>query len=224
MIVAKRKPFEEIKESVLGAKRILILGCGTCVAVCLAGGEKDVAILALQLKMALKLENQDVHIDELTIERQCDREFIEQIGTRVNPDDYDVILSMACGAGVQLLSDVFEHKVVLPALNTTFIGVAEKLGVWSERCSGCGDCILGKTAGLCPIARCAKQLLNGPCGGSVNGKCEISKDVDCVWQLIIDRLTRLDRLEMLEEIFPVKDWSPAGHGGPRKMVREDLKL
>ena len=224
MIVAKRKPFEEIKESVLGAKRILILGCGTCVAVCLAGGEKDVAILALQLKMALKLENQDVHIDELTIERQCDREFIEQIGTRVNPDDYDVILSMACGAGVQLLSDVFEHKVVLPALNTTFIGVAEKLGVWSERCSGCGDCILGKTAGLCPIARCAKQLLNGPCGGSVNGKCEISKDVDCVWQLIIDRLTRLDRLQMLEEIFPVKDWSPAGHGGPRKMVREDLKL
>ncbi len=224
MIVAKRKPFEEIKESVVGAKRILVLGCGTCVAVCLAGGEKDVAILALQLKMALKLENQDVHIDELTIERQCDREFIEQIGTRVNPDDYDVILSMACGAGVQLLSDVFEHKVVLPALNTTFIGVAEKLGVWSERCSGCGDCILGKTAGLCPIARCAKQLLNGPCGGSVNGKCEISKDVDCVWQLIIDRLTRLDRLEMLEEIFPVKDWSPAGHGGPRKMVREDLKL
>lgn len=224
MIVAKRKPFEEIKESVVGAKRILILGCGTCVAVCLAGGEKDVAILALQLKMALKLENQDVHIDELTIERQCDREFIEQIGTRVNPDDYDVILSMACGAGVQLLSDVFEHKVVLPALNTTFIGVAEKLGVWSERCSGCGDCILGKTAGLCPIARCAKQLLNGPCGGSVNGKCEISKEVDCVWQLIIDRLTRLDRLEMLEEIFPVKDWSPAGHGGPRKMVREDLKL
>ena len=224
MIVAKRKPFEEIKESVLGAKRILILGCGTCVAVCLAGGEKDVAILALQLKMALKLENQDVHIDELTIERQCDREFIEEIGTRVNPDDYDLILSMACGAGVQLLSDVFEHKVVLPALNTTFIGVAEKLGVWSERCSGCGDCILGKTAGLCPIARCAKQLLNGPCGGSVNGKCEISKDVDCVWQLIIDRLTRLDRLEMLEEIFPVKDWSPAGHGGPRKMVREDLKL
>ncbi|OEU49948.1 MAG: hypothetical protein BA861_05690, partial [Desulfobacterales bacterium S3730MH5] len=153
MIVAKRKPFEEIKESVLGAKRILILGCGTCVAVCLAGGEKDVAILALQLKMALKLENQDVHIDELTIERQCDREFIEEIGTRVNPDDYDLILSMACGAGVQLLSDVFEHKVVLPALNTTFIGVAEKLGVWSERCSGCGDCILGKTAGLCPIAR-----------------------------------------------------------------------
>ncbi|OEU80042.1 MAG: hypothetical protein BA865_14180 [Desulfobacterales bacterium S5133MH4] len=224
MIVAKRKPFEEIKESVVGAKRILVLGCGTCVAVCLAGGEKDVAILALQLKMALKLENQDVHIDELTIERQCDREFIEQIGTRVNPDDYDVILSMACGAGVQLLSDVFEHKVVLPALNTTFIGVAEKLGVWSERCSGCGDCILGKTAGLCPIARCAKQLLNGPCGGSVNGKCEISKDVDCVWQLIIDRLTKLDRLEMLEKIFPVKDWSPAGHGGPRKMVREDLKL
>lgn len=224
MIVAKRKPFEEIKESVVGAKRILVLGCGTCVAVCLSGGEKDVAILALQLKMALKLENQDVHIDELTIERQCDREFIEQIGTRVNPDDYDLILSMACGAGVQLLSDVFEHKVVLPALNTTFIGVAEKLGVWSERCSGCGDCILGKTAGLCPIARCAKQLLNGPCGGSVNGKCEISKEVDCVWQLIIDRLTRLDRLEMLEEIFPVKDWSPAGHGGPRKMVREDLKL
>jgi hypothetical protein len=113
--------------------------------------------------------------------------------------------------------------VILPGTNTTFLGITERLGVWSERCAGCGHCVLDKTGGLCPIARCSKQLLNGPCGGSVNGKCEISKDVDCVWQLIIDRLSRLNRLEALEEIFPVKDWRPAGHGGPRRLIREDLK-
>jgi hypothetical protein len=138
-------------------------------------------------------------------------------------EQFDAVLSLACGAGVQLLAERFPDKVIIPGCDTTFLGVTEKLGVWSERCAGCGNCILDKTGGLCPIARCAKQLLNGPCGGSTDGKCEISKDVDCVWQLIIDRLTRLDRLEALEEIFPVKDWAPAGHGGPRKMVREDLE-
>jgi ferredoxin len=140
MIVAKRKPFNEIKELLSGSKRILILGCGTCVAVCLAGGEKEVAILASQLKMALALEDQDIKIDELTIERQCDREFIEEINNKVDVDDYDLILSTACGAGVQLVSDVFDHKVVLPALNTTFIGVAEGPGIWTERCRSCGEC------------------------------------------------------------------------------------
>jgi len=158
---------------------------------------------------------------EDAIARQCEPEFVDLIADKVS--ECDAILSLACGAGVQLLAERYPDKVVLPGCNTTFLGVTEALGVWSERCAGCGNCILDKTAGLCPIARCSKQLLNGPCGGSMNGKCEISKDVDCVWQMIIDRLTRLGRLEMLEEIFPVKDWIPAGHGGPRKMIREDLK-
>jgi len=218
MIVAKRKPFEEIKELVSGSKKLLILGCGTCVAVCLAGGEKEVAILASQLKMALTLENQDVEVDELTIERQCDREFIEEANTRVNVDDYDIILSTACGAGVQLVSDVFDHKVVLPALNTTFIGVAEGPGIWTERCRSCGDCVLAETGGICPVTMCAKGLLNGPCGGARYGKCEIDPEKDCAWTLIYNRLKKLGRLDRMEQILPPKRYSVQQY--PAKTIHE----
>jgi hypothetical protein len=186
-----------------------------------AGGQRQVAELAAAIRVGRKKAEDDGEVVEDSIARQCEPEFVEFIGDEVS--ECDAVLSLACGAGVQLLAERFPDKVVLPGCNTIFLGVTEELGVWSERCAGCGNCILDKTAGLCPIARCSKQLLNGPCGGSMEGKCEISKEVDCVWQMIVDRLTRMDRLEMLEEIFPVKDWTPAGHGGPRKMVREDLK-
>ena len=221
MIVAKRKPFNEIKELVSGAKKILVLGCGTCVAVCLAGGEKEVAILSTQLKMALALENQDVEIDEMTIERQCDREFIEEVNAKVNVDDYDLILSTACGAGVQLLSDVFAHKVVLPALNTTFIGVAEGPGVWTERCRSCSDCVLAETAGICPVTICAKGLVNGPCGGARQGKCEADTEKDCAWTLIYNRLEKLGKLDRMKQIIGPKKHSVEVH--PAKIIHDAYK-
>jgi ferredoxin len=218
MIVAKRKPFNEIKELVSGSKKILILGCGTCVAVCLAGGEKEVAVLAAQLKIALTLENKDVEIDELTIERQCDREFIEEITNKVTLDDYDLILSTACGAGVQLTSDVFDQKVVVPALNTTFIGVAEGPGVWSERCRSCSDCVLAETGGICPVTICAKGLVNGPCGGARHGKCEVDPEKDCAWTLIYNRLEKLGRVDRMEQTLPPKKWSVHQH--PDRIIHE----
>lgn len=221
MIVAKRKPFREIKELVSGSQKILILGCGTCVAVCLAGGEKEVAILASQLKMALALDDQDLKIDELTIERQCDREFIEEIREKVNIDDYDLVLSTACGAGVQLLSDVFEHKVVLPALDTTFIGVAEGPGMWTERCRSCSDCVLAETGGICPVTICAKGLVNGPCGGTRKGKCEVDPEKDCAWTLIYNRLEKLGRLDRMKEIAPAKKHSVQEH--PATIIHEAYK-
>ncbi|HID29698.1 MAG TPA: hypothetical protein EYP19_06790, partial [Desulfobacterales bacterium] len=196
----------------------LVLGCGTCVAVCLAGGEKEVAILATQLKMALALENQDVDIDQFTIERQCDREFIEQVNAKVNVDDCDLILSTACGAGVQLVSDVFDHKVVLPALNTTFIGVAEGPGVWTERCRSCSDCVLAETGGICPVTICAKGLVNGPCGGVRKGKCEVDPEKDCAWTLIYNRLEKLGRLDRMEQILGAKKHSVEAH--PAKIIHD----
>ena len=220
MIVAQQKDFDEIKEMIRGYKRLLVLGCQTCVAVCFAGGKHEVEVLASMIRIDRKMAEQDVEITEDTIVRQCDFEFIDPIKDQVA--DSDAVLSLACGVGVQTLAERFPDKVILPGLNTGFMGMTEKMGVWSERCAGCGNCILDKTGGLCPIARCSKGLLNGPCGGSVDGKCEISPDVDCVWQLIIDRLKKLNRLESLEEILPVKDWGVSGHGGPRKIVREDL--
>ena len=221
MITLEQKPFEEIEKMTKGCGRLLVLGCETCAAMSLAGGKKEAEALAAAIRVARKMSGYKSEVLYDAVARQCEPEFIDM--TEKEVAQCDAVLSLACGAGVQLLAERFPDKVILPGCNTTFLGVTERLGVWSERCAGCGNCILDKTAGLCPIARCSKQLLNGPCGGSVDGKCEISKEVDCVWQLIIDRLTKLNRLEMLEEIFPVKDWSPAGHGGPRKMVREDLE-
>jgi ferredoxin len=218
MIVAKRKPFNEIEELVSGSKKILVLGCGTCVAVCLAGGEKEVAVLASQLKMALALKDQDAKVDELTIERQCDREFIEEINNKVNVDDYDLILSTACGAGVQLVSDVFDHKVILPALNTTFIGVAEGPGVWTERCRSCSDCVLADTGGICPVTICAKGLVNGPCGGARHGKCEIDPEKDCAWTLIYNRLKKIGRLDRMKQTRPPKKYGADQY--PARIVHE----
>ena len=222
MIVAERKPLEDIKSMVAGYKKILVLGCGTCVTVCLAGGEKEVGILSSALRMAFRKDSHDPEISEATPERQCEKEFVEELREQV--EQVDAVLSMGCGAGVQTLVEVFPEKPVYPALNTKFLGIPEEQGIWSERCAACGDCVLDKTGGICPIARCSKSLLNGPCGGSKDGKCEIDPEVDCGWQLIYDRLKTLGQLDNLEEILPVKDWSANRDGGPRKIIREDVRL
>ena len=221
MIVAEKKPLEEIIEEVKDFRKILIAGCNECVTVCEAGGKKEVGILASALRMYFMNEGKKVDIDEVTLERQCDHEYLEEI--RGQADQYDVILSLACGVGVQFMAEKYFNLPVLPGVNTCFLGAAEERGVWSERCQACGQCILGKTAGICPISRCAKRLLNGPCGGSTKGKCELSKEIDCAWQLIIDRLKELGRLDEYEKIMPIKDWSTERAGGPRKVVREDVR-
>ena len=223
MIVAEQKPFKEINEAVKKYKKVLILGCGTCVTVCMAGGEKEVGVLASTLRLANKENNVEMEVQEATIERQCDKEFFDEVKDKI--EWADVVLSMACGVGVQFCSEVFEGKRVLPALNTKFYGTNEQQGIWSERCVGCGECVLEKFGGVCPIARCSKSLLNGPCGGSQDGKCEIDPDnLDCAWQLIFDRMKALNILDRLEENQPVKDWSTGRDGGPGKIVREDMVL
>jgi hypothetical protein len=106
-------------------------------------------------------------------------------------------------------------------VNTTFIGVLESQGLFTEECSGCGDCELARFGGICPVTRCAKKLLNGPCGGSQDGKCELDDDIPCAWQLIIDRLKVLGQLDNLKAYIGPKDWRPSSSGGPRKLLRED---
>jgi len=221
MIVAERKPIDEIIGFIRDCKKILLVGCNECVTVCYAGGKKEVEILASALKMAFMKEGKDLEVKEVTLERQCDHEYLEEIRNII--DQYDAVISLACGVGVQFMAEKYLSTPVFPGVNTCFMGVTEEMGVWTERCQGCGQCILEKTAGICPISRCAKRLLNGPCGGSAMGKCEINKELDCAWQLIIDRLKELGRLEDYEEIIPIKDWSTERAGGPRKVVREDLR-
>lgn len=221
MIVARKKPFEEVVEMVKDKSRILVLGCNECVTVCEAGGKKEVAVLASALRMYFGKEGKDVVVDEHTLERQCDHEYILEIKDKVK--DYDVILSLACGVGVQFTAEHYSLPVV-PGVDTCFLGATEQRGLWGERCQACGKCILAYTGGICPVARCAKRLFNGPCGGSSNGKCEISSEVPCAWQLIINRLKALNRLEDYEKLMDIKDWSFDRAGGPRKVIREDLQL
>ncbi len=220
MITAERKPLEEIIEYIKPYKRILLLGCNECVTVCAAGGRKEVGLLASALQMALLKSGSSIEIREHTLERQCDPEYVEELVPMI--DGPEAILSMACGCGVQQLATRFKDKPVFPAINTKFMGGSERQGVWDERCKGCGDCLLGLTGGICPIAKCAKQLMNGPCGGSANGKCEVGEDVECAWQLIWYRLKALNMVDRYLDIMPAKDWRPGGAGGPRKIIREDL--
>ncbi len=220
MIVAEKKPMKEIVEEINHFENILILGCNECVTVCEVGGKKEVGVLASALRMFFLKEGAKVRIDERTLERQCDPEYLDEI--RDVADGYDAVVSLACGVGVQFTAEHYPNLPVYPGVDTCFMGAAEARGIWSERCQGCGRCILASTGGICPVARCAKRLFNGPCGGSTDGKCEIGKDTVCAWQLIIDRLRALGRMEEYERIAPIKDWSTDRAGGPRKIIREDL--
>ena len=221
MIVAEKKPIEEIIEAIKDYSTILILGCNECVTVCEAGGKKEVGILASALRMYFLNQGKEVKIDENTLERQCDHEYLDEIVGQV--DQYEAIVSLACGVGVQFSAEKYASIPILPGVNTCFLGATEERGLWTERCQACGQCILASTGGICPVSRCAKRVLNGPCGGSTNGKCEINKEIDCAWQLIIDRLKALDKLDTYEELSPLKDWSTDRAGGPRKVIREDVQ-
>lgn len=221
MITAERKPLDEILGYLEPCRRILLVGCNECVTVCAAGGRREVAILASELQMAFMKKGKTIEVKEFTLERQCDPEYVETLAPHI--DGIDAVMSMACGCGVQEIARRFKSMRVFPAVNTKFMGASERPGVWAERCQGCGACVLGLTGGVCPIARCSKRLMNGPCGGSTQGKCEISQDVDCAWQLIWDRMKELGTAERYEEIIAAKDWRSAGGGGPRKIVREDLE-
>jgi ferredoxin len=218
MVVAEIKPLAEIKESLKNYKKILIVGCGTCTAVCMSGGKKQVELLASALRTARREDGRESIIGEKTVGRQCEPKFVDQI--RDEASQYEVILSMGCGAGVQEIAEVLENIAVVPALNTKFIGAATEEGNFLEVCAACGDCILSLTGGICPVARCAKSLVSGPCGGSQGGRCEVSKDTPCVWQQIYARLMKLNQLHL----FMGMSQPRARSAHPRKMVREDLTV
>ncbi len=219
MITGEQKPIKEILKIIEPYKKLLILGCGTCVKTCFAGGEDEVAVLASALRLVFKNTGKKIQIKEFTIERQCENEFIQESAGEVAWSD--AVLSLACGAGVQAMAKRFAKVSILPGVNTTFIGIQESQGIFTEECSGCGNCELAKFGGICPVTRCAKKILNGPCGGSQNGKCEINPDTDCAWSLIIDRLTVLGLMDNLKDYIPPKNWSTSLSGGPRKLIRED---
>lgn len=222
MIVAEQKSLDEIKSLIGDAQNVLVVGCGTCVTVYFAGGAREAAITSASLRMSSKLDGNAKDVAEVTVQRQCEWEYLDQIAEQV--EEADLVLSLGCGIGVQAMVEHYPDAWVVPGLNTSFLGLPTEQGVWAERCAACGDCILGLTGGICPIARCSKSLLNGPCGGSEAGHCEIDPDVPCAWQLIYDRLNGMDKLHVLLDLQPPKNWRASRDGGPRKIIREDLRL
>ncbi len=222
MIIGEWKPIEEIVTMLDKHKNVLLVGCATCMAECSAGGEKEVETLAPLLRMAMKVKGRTINIYTKTLERQCEWEFIEEL-TPIIPK-VEAVLSLACGIGVQAIAERFPEVRVYPGVNTTSLAIREEPGLWAVRCEACGDCMLAETFGLCPIARCAKGLLNGPCGGTRNdGKCEVDENVDCVWKLIVERASACGRIEDLMNIRKAKQWSHSSHGGQKRMLREDLR-
>jgi len=221
MIMARSKPIEEIINEIKDFNKVLIAGCDGCVTVCEAGGAKEVQVLASSLRLYFTKERKRLEIDETSLTRQCDKDYLQQLLDKIG--EYDAVVSLACGAGVQFMAEMYRNKPIFPGVNTCFIGVTEERGVWAERCQACGQCILARTGGICPIARCSKRMLNGPCGGSEKGKCEVSPDTDCGWQLIYERLKELGQLDYFAKPTDPKDWVSSRDGGPRKIVREDVR-
>jgi ferredoxin len=222
MIVAQRKTIPEIMDIVKQHEKILVLGCGTCVTVCLAGGERETGIIASALRMASRLNGHPLQVEELTIERQCDNVFIEQATEVIERND--AVLSLGCGAGVQAIAERYNHKPVYAGLDTAFLGILEERGVWTEKCSACGACVLSEYGGICPLTRCAKRLLNGPCGGSRQDRCEVRPDRQCAWQLIYNRLKDIGQIDRLRKIASAKNWNASLDGGYRVIIREDHRI
>lgn len=220
MIIADRKPIEEILAMVNDCQKILLVGCKGCVTVCNVGGLKEVQILASALRIARKKDGRPLEVAEKTLERQCDPEYVEQL--RDEYDQYDAVVSMACGVGPQFLSEAYPSQRFFPAVNTKFMGGATQHGVWEERCAGCGTCIVHLFEGLCPIARCSKSLMHGPCGGSAHGVCEVSSETECIWDRIVRKKMENGRLADLRVFHEAKDWRTARDGGPRRSIREEL--
>jgi len=217
MIVGNIKPIEEIVASIREYKKIMIVGCGSCVSVCLSGGDREAQMLSQELKRKVHYENAPPSICVDNTLRQCELDLIKAY--HEVPAGTDAVLSLACGAGVQTMAEVLDPLPVIPALNTTFLGASFEPGVWREMCVGCGNCLLTYTGGICPIARCSKSLLHGPCGGTNGRSCEVNPDIPCAWVQIIERLSRQNKLGLLSVIHEPRDWRSGGAAGPRMRKR-----
>jgi len=208
MIVATQKPLDEVLDYISPYSSISIVGCDGCTQP--PRGLREAKTLSQLLGLGGKLRGKDFAIKTATMPKQCDSYLV---ASTLKPllDGAEAVLSLACGIGVQTLAEHSSGIPVFPAQNTHFMGAEEReAGVLEERCAGCGDCLLALTGGICPVARCSKGLLNGACGGSKDGKCELSLDRDCGWILIYEQLKKQGKLQNLKEFRPPRDYQLSG--------------
>lgn len=221
MIVGEQKPLQEICDLIDSVKgsSILVVGCDSCMTVSLAGGKEEVRDMVAELRHHSERQGRTRRIKGLTLKRQCESGFEDGIVADV--DSYDIVLSLGCSIGAQMLSERFPSKPIVPGINTSNMGAPERRGVYKEKCIGCGDCTIYRTAGICTLTRCSKGLQNGPCGGSVDGKCEVDPNIDCAWYQVYEALKNRGELENLSVLTPPKDWSKSHSGGVRTIRTRD---
>ncbi|MGO9308469.1 MAG: methylenetetrahydrofolate reductase C-terminal domain-containing protein [Spirochaetia bacterium] len=219
MVKETRKPLQQIFETVKSYPRVLVVGCGGCTSVCLAGGQREAIALADELAACARAAPVPQQYDTFTVERQCNPELLEEMEDR--SQNADCLLSMACGAGAGLMADAFPTIPMFPALDTMFLGVDRDVGFYEERCRSCGSCVLGNTGGICPVTRCSKGVLNGPCGGTrEDGSCELADGIHCAWNDIHERLKAQGRLSQMLVVRPPMEWVDRG---PRVLVQKDYE-
>lgn len=206
--VTRNKPFEAVLAALEKFERVFIAGCGTCATMCRTGGVDEVAAMCKDLEEADKMVT-----GTIVIPTACDTLTHECLAQIHQPlEDAQVVLVMACAFGVQTVAGYTDHPVH-PALDTLFFGLETAPGHFSEVCRQCGECVLAETGGICPVTSCHKGLLNGPCGGANDGKCEVDSTTDCAWTLIYNRLRDLGQLELMEKFNKPKNWQASTKPG-----------
>ena len=249
MIITQKKPLEELLSMLGTARRLALVGCGNCASACQTGGEKELRELKATLeergfqvvatilpeecchKMLVKkelkemkalLEERGFEVVGTVLPDECCHKMLVKKELKVLRDSgAEAVIGMACGDGVQTVADNIALPVY-PANNTLFLGQIERVGIFHEYCRMCGDCVLGSTGGICPITKCAKSLVNGPCGGQKNGKCEVNPENDCAWIQIYNRLVALGQEARLLQPRPDKGYAATHY--PRHInLREGKK-
>jgi len=208
MIVTTQKPLDELLDFISPYSDILIVGCDGCTQP--PRGLREAKTLGQLLELGGKLRNKNFTFKVTTLAKQCDS-YLTASMLRPQLEDVEAVLSLACGIGAQTVAELFPEIAVFPAQNTHFMGAEDReAGTLEERCVGCGECLLALTGGVCPFARCSKGLLNGACGGSKDGKCELDPEKDCAWVLIYEQLKKQGKLELLKEYRPPRDYQLTG--------------
>ena len=209
MIITQKKPVEELLALLGDVKKVAIVGCGSCATACQTGGEKEIE------EMKAFLQEQGIDVVATAIPGECCHKLLVKKETKVFRDSgAEAVICMACGDGVQTVADNV-NLPVYPTNNTMFLGQVERIGMFNEYCRMCGDCILGSTGGICPITHCAKSLVNGPCGGQKNGKCEVNPENDCAWIKIYNRLVAIGQEDKLYTVRPDKGYADTAY--PRQI-------
>lgn len=205
MIITQKKPFEEVLAMLGDAKKVLVTGCAECATVCKTGGVEEVE----EMKKLLT-ENGFEAVGSFVAQTGCNKLLTKKELKAFKDSGYDAIICMSCGDGTQTIAGNTDVPVY-PANNTMFLGEIERLTLFNEACKMCGDCVLGETGGICPVTKCAKSLINGPCGGAKNGMCEVDPNNPCAWVEIYKKLKALGQLDKMLEVKPAKGYAKVSH-------------